>query len=68
MTQKLVAPEISMKGNFSYDEKGQFYSTTTIYGYIKNKDCKISNETLMAILNSQLCWWFLVHTGTVLAN
>lgn len=22
----------------------------------------------MAILNSQLCWWFLVHTGTVLAN
>ena len=22
----------------------------------------------MAILNSQLCWWFLVNTGTVLAN
>ena len=28
----------------------------------------ISYETLLAILNSQLCWWFLVHTGTVLAN
>ena len=65
---KLVAPEISFGGNFSLDSNGQFYSTTTIYGYIKNKDCKISNETLMAILNSQLCWWFLVHTGTVLAN
>ena len=22
----------------------------------------------MAILNSKLCWWFLIQTGTVLAN
>ena len=22
----------------------------------------------MAILNSKLCWWYLVNTGTVLAN
>uniref|UniRef100_UPI00352AD3C6 Eco57I restriction-modification methylase domain-containing protein n=1 Tax=Aerococcus urinaeequi TaxID=51665 RepID=UPI00352AD3C6 len=26
--EKLVAPEISLGGNFSYDEKGDFYSTT----------------------------------------
>ena len=33
--EKLVAPEISLGGNFAYDEKGNFYSTTKIYGYIK---------------------------------
>ena len=22
----------------------------------------------MAILNSKLCWWFMIQTGTVLAN
>ena len=65
---KLIAPEISLGGNFSYDINGQFYSTTTIYGYIKKKDNSLSYETLLAILNSQLCWWYLVHTGTVLAN
>lgn len=65
---KIVAPEISIKGNFSLDNNGRFYSTTTIYGYIKKFECQISNETLMAILNSQLCWWYLVNTGTVLAN
>ena len=65
---KLLAPEISLGGNFSYDINGQFYSTTTIYGYIKNKDYKTSYETLLAIMNSTLCWWFLKNTGTVLAN
>ena len=66
--EKLVAPEISLGGNFSYDINGQFYSTTTIYGYIKKKNCQISYETLLAIMNSSLCWWFLKNTGTVLAN
>ncbi len=33
--EKLVAPEISKGGNFAYDKKGEFYSTTKIYGYIK---------------------------------
>ena len=65
---KLLAPEISLGGNFSYDINGQFYSTTTIYGYIKKKNCQISYETLLAIMNSSLCWWFLKNTGTVLAN
>ena len=65
---KLVAPEISLGGNFSYDENGQFYSTTTIYGYIMKESCNVSYETLMAILNSKLCWWFMSNTGTVLAQ
>jgi len=66
--EKLIAPEISKGGNFSYDFKGEFYSTTTIYGYIKNKDVKESYKSLLAILNSNLLWWFLVNTGTTLAN
>ncbi|MGS4346423.1 TaqI-like C-terminal specificity domain-containing protein [Myroides odoratus] len=66
--EKLVAPEISLGGNFSYDQKGQFYSTTTIYGYIKKDDVSNSYKSLMAILNSKLLWWYLVNTGTVLAN
>ena len=65
---KLLAPEISLGGNFAYDRNGHFYHTTTIYGYIKNKNIHISYETLMAILNSQICWWYLSHTGSILAN
>jgi len=66
--QKLIAPEISRGGNFSFDQKGEFYSTTTIYGYIKKQNVKESYKSLLAILNSNLLWWFLVNTGTMLAN
>ena len=67
-TEKLVAPEISLGGNFSYDKKGEFYSTTTIYGYLKRANVSESYRCLLALLNSQLVWWYLTHTGTVLAN
>jgi hypothetical protein len=66
--EKLVAPEISKGSNFSYDKKGEFYSTTTIYGYIKKVDVTECYKCFLAILNSQLFWWYLVNTGTTLAN
>ena len=66
--EKLVAPEISLGGNFSYDKNGHFYRTTTVYGYIRKDNIRITYETLLAIMNSRLCWWFLKNTGTVLAN
>jgi hypothetical protein len=66
--EKLIAPEISKGGNFSYDKKGDFYSTTTIYGYIKKSDVPENYKCFMAIFNSKLFWWFLVNTGTTLAN
>jgi len=47
---------------------GDFYSTTTIYGYIKSENIDETYFTLMAIMNSRLLWWFLINTGTVLAN
>ena len=57
-----------MGGNFSFDKNGDFYSTTTIYGYIKKANIKETYITLMALMNSKLLWWFLSKTGTVLAN
>ena len=36
--------------NFSIDFYGQFYATTTIYGYIKNENIKESYKTLLAVI------------------
>ena len=64
--EKLVAPEISLGGNFSYDKNGQFYCTTKIYGYIKKEQCKFSYMFLLGLLNSNLFWFFIQKTGYVL--
>lgn len=66
--EKLVAPDISMGGNFTYDNKGIFYQTTTVYGYIKKHEVKEGYKFWMALFNSKLFWWYLKNTGTVLAN
>ena len=64
--EKLVAPEISLGGNFAYDKNGEFYSTTKIYGYIKKKSIKESYKFWMALFNSRLFWFFIQNTGYVL--
>nr|WP_286429187.1 TaqI-like C-terminal specificity domain-containing protein [Myroides marinus] len=64
--EKLVAPEISLGGNFSYDKKGQYYSTTKVYGYVKNKDIKEGYLFWLGLLNSQLFWYFIQQTGYIL--
>ncbi|MBX2914690.1 MAG: Eco57I restriction-modification methylase domain-containing protein [Cyclobacteriaceae bacterium] len=64
--EKLVAPEISLGGNFSYDEKGEFYSTTKIYGYIKKSKTMESYLFWLGLFNSRLFWYFIQHTGYVL--
>ncbi len=66
--EKLVAPDISLGGNYAYDVDGKYYQTTTIYGYIKRREIKESYKFWMALLNSRLCWWYLTNTGTTLAN
>ena len=63
---KLLAPEISLGGNFSYDKNGLFYSTTKIYGYIKKEQCNFSYMFLLGLLNSNLFWFFIQKTGYVL--
>ena len=63
---KLLAPEISLGGNFSYDINGQFYSTTKVYGYIKKSNCKYSYHFLLGLLNSNTFWFFIQNTGYIL--
>ena len=64
--EKLVAPEISLGGNFAYDVNGEFYSTTKIYGYIKNDNIPESYKLWLGLFNSKLFWFYLQHTGYVL--
>ena len=64
--EKIVAPEISKGGNFSYDKKGGFYSTTKIYGYIKKESIIEDYKFWLGLLNSRLFWFFIQNTGYVL--
>lgn len=66
--KKILAPDISLGGNFSLDADGTFYATTTLYGYLKRSDVWESYEYWLAILNSSLLWFYLKNTGSVLAN
>ena len=64
--EKLLAPEISLGGNFTYDQNGDFYSTTKIYGYIKKEAIKEGYKFWLGLLNSRLFWFFIQQTGYVL--
>lgn len=66
--EKLLAPDISLGGNFSIDYTGEFYTTTTLYGYLKKDGVKESYEYWLALLNSSLLWFYLKNSGSVLAN
>ena len=65
---KLICPDISMGSNYAFDEKGEFYDTTTLYGYIKYPHIIHSYKFYLGVLNSSVCWYYLKNTGTVLAN
>jgi adenine-specific DNA-methyltransferase len=65
---KLLAPDVSLGGNFSIDLSGEYYSTTTVYGYIKKSNTKGSYWYFAGLLNSQVLWWYLKNTGAVMAN
>lgn len=67
-TPKLLAPDISLGGNFSIDRTGRFYTTTTLYGYIKHEKVWESYEFLLAVMNSKVLWFYLKTSGSVLAN
>ena len=66
--KKLLAPDISMGGNFSIDYTGQYYTTTTLYGYLKKSEAWESYEYWLALLNSSVLWFYLKNSGSVLAN
>ncbi|MEI7732865.1 MAG: Eco57I restriction-modification methylase domain-containing protein [Verrucomicrobiota bacterium] len=65
---KLLAPYISLGGNFTLDCHGEYYTTTTLYGYIKHDAVWESYEFLLAVMNSKVLWFYLRTSGSVLAN
>ena len=65
---KLLAPDISLGGNFTYDPQGEFYTTTTLYGYLIKDNVTERYEFWMTLLNSSLLWFYLKNSGSVLAN
>lgn len=65
--EKLLCPDICEKMQFSWDRQGEFYFTTTIYGYIKNENFEnLDYRFLLAILNSELTWWYLSQVSSVM--
>jgi hypothetical protein len=66
--KKLLSRDICQKSQFTIDEDGTYYTTTTVYGYIKSEQIKESYKYFLAILNSQLTWYFMTNTAAVLAN
>lgn len=66
--EKLIQPDISLGCNFAYDEFGDFFQTTTLYGYIKKKTTPESYKFYLSLFNSKLMWWFITITGTTMAN
>ncbi|EPR0516787.1 DUF7149 domain-containing protein [Campylobacter jejuni] len=65
--EKLLCPDICNNTHFVLDNLGEFYFTTTIYGYVRNEEYKnLDYKYLIAVLNSSLTWWFLQKTSVVM--
>lgn len=65
---KLSSMEICTKHpNVTLNDDG-IYHTTKVYSYLRQGTDKHSNEYYLAILNSSLMWWFLMHTGDTLQH
>ncbi|HXA01648.1 MAG TPA: TaqI-like C-terminal specificity domain-containing protein, partial [Cytophagaceae bacterium] len=63
--EKIVTPETSLGGNMTIDNC-KYYHNTQVYSLIKKDKYNFDNKFLVAILNSNLFWFFLKSTGAVL--
>lgn len=64
---KLLMPYLSIKSQFAYDEKGEFYHNTKVFGLIKSVNySSLDYKYLLAILNSNLMWWYITKTASVM--
>lgn len=63
--EKIVTPETSMGGNMTIDKHGYLHNTQ-VYCLTRSAQHAFSTEYLMAIMNSNLFWYFLKATGAVL--
>ncbi|MCF0216851.1 MAG: Eco57I restriction-modification methylase domain-containing protein, partial [Fibrobacteraceae bacterium] len=67
---KLCSMEIcSNHPNVTLNSGATFlYHNTKVYSWVKKEDVVESYKFLMAILNSNLIWWFLKQTGDTLSS
>jgi adenine-specific DNA-methyltransferase len=65
---KLICPDICKGSQFTFDENGEYYTTTTVYGYIKYLNVEESYLFFLGVLNSNITWYFMKNTSAVLAN
>ena len=65
---RLICPDICSHSQFTYDSKGLFTCTTTLYGYLLFSYIQESYEFYLGILNSNILWYFMKNTSAVLAN
>ena len=63
--EKILTPEISLGTNMMYDA-GVFYHNTKVYSLVKKDEFPLSYKFYLALLNSNVMWFFLKNTGYVL--
>ena len=66
--EKIITPYLSMKSQLSYDRYGDYYANTKCFGLIKNKNVKESYAFYLSILNSNLMWFFIRSTSSVMSG
>jgi len=65
---KIMTPDISFGGNFSFDSQGKFYSSTTNYSLVKKSEIKTDYKYFMALFNSKIMWFFIKNTSVVFSG
>jgi adenine-specific DNA-methyltransferase len=64
---KILIPDMLVKSRISHDEKGKFFHGPAIHSIIFNEKIGESNIFYyLAILNSELFWFFISNTSTAL--
>jgi hypothetical protein len=62
---KIVTPETSLGGNMTID-RDNFYHNTQVYTMVKKSSVELDLKIFLAILNSEVFWFFLKNTGAIL--
>ncbi|WP_302083452.1 Eco57I restriction-modification methylase domain-containing protein [Salinibaculum rarum] len=60
--EKLLTPSISYESNFTHDEVGVAHKEK-VYGIRLNDDASYTYRSLLAVLNSNIPWYYLLQTG-----
>lgn len=63
--KKIMCQYLSLGSTMTYDEAGEMYHNTKVYSLIKKEEFEIDDKFYLAILNSQLMWFFMKNTSVV---